>query len=396
MTRQQFFSGNRKNLVKSLDLKPGELAIIPAHVRLQKRHDEAYSLTQDSTFYYLSGLREPDCFLILGQSQEILLAPAIEAHHQLWEGQPSEQQLSQISGIDRVIATSKIQAELTALLAKVKTVYTPLPYKKHRMQKYYRMQPNPARAQLISRLRRASPSLKLADLRPAVASLRMIKQEFELKRIQKAIDITLGAIDLVQKQLANFRFEHEIEALLEYEFRRRGGDGPAYGSIVASGANSTQIHYTDNSAKLDHGLILLDVGASFEGYCADISRTIGVKPFSGRAKDIYQAVEELQKFALNLLKPGVIYEQYQQAVETEAAIYAKRLNLPISKNSTIPHMVSHHLGLDVHDAADYDQPLRAGMVLTVEPGLYDQKAGIGVRLEDDVLITKTGCQILSQ
>ncbi len=397
-----FFSGNRQRLREELNLSKKELVVVPAHMKLQKSHDEAFAFVQDSNFYYLTGIHEPDGVLILTADADVLISSAIDAHHQLWEGQADIKRLINISGIQDVLTGTQGALKLKSLVSSATKVYMPSPYDTRFLHRYYRMVPNPARQNLRRKLKNLNPNLVIEDSRLALAKLRMIKQPAELAAISRAIKITVGSIDTVSKQLAQLKTENELQALLEYEFLRHGADGTAFDSIVASGSNTTQIHYMRNDqVTLDGSLVLLDVGARVSGYASDISRVISQTPFNKRKKQIYDAVKELQDYALTLLKPGIALPDYEDLVDQKSLELTE--DLRVAKHKTvrkelrvIPHLISHHIGLDAHDSADYKAPLQAGMVLAVEPGIYLPEEGIGIRLEDDVMVTSRGINILSK
>jgi Xaa-Pro aminopeptidase len=202
--------------------------------------------------------------------------------------------------------------------------------------------------------------------------------------------------------LKNYTYEYEIVADITRGFIFRGASGHAYEPIVASGVNAATIHHLNyNSLVMNNALILFDVGAEVSNYSADISRTYAVGNPSKRATKVYEAVMRVRQEAFNLLKPGVLPREYEATIDTLIAVELNRLGLlddvtdKKKFRKLYPHLTSHFLGLDTHDSADYEQPLKVGMVLTVEPGIYIQSEGIGVRIEDDVLITKDGIEILS-
>jgi Xaa-Pro aminopeptidase len=264
------------------------------------------------------------------------------------------------------------------------------------------MYTNPARQRLVHQLKKANNDLELVDLRQAVGRLRMVKQLVELEALQKAIDITLAGINDVHKNFLKqkYRNEFEIELALTKAFHANGGNGHSFEPIVAGGAKAATIHPSGNNNSVDYSKgMLLDVGAEFDHYAADISRT-WVPQEDKRFKAVYQAVKDVADYAMSILKPGVKIREYEQQVEARMGKELQKLGL--IKNASheaireyFPHATSHFLGIDVHDSGDYDQPLSEGVVITVEPGIYIPKEGIGVRIEDDVLITATRTKNLS-
>jgi Xaa-Pro aminopeptidase len=225
-----------------------------------------------------------------------------------------------------------------------------------------------------------------------------------LKALQRAIAITADTLAEVRRPefLQTMQYEYELGAAIDYGFRRRGAAGVAFDSVVAAGPHTTTLHHANLNGPLQAGdLVVLDIGAEVEYYAADITRTVSDKPVTGRAKAIYEAVREVQTYAFQQIKPGVLPQEYEKSIETFMGRQLQQLGI-IHETSRptirryFPHATSHFLGLDAHDVGDYRAPYQAGMVITVEPGIYVPEEGIGVRLEDDVLITETGIQNLSQ
>ena len=229
----------------------------------------------------------------------------------------------------------------------------------------------------------------------------MIKQPEELNAIKAAIDLTTQSFMLVHESISSYTYEYEVEAAYTHAFKR-AGRGHAYTPIVASGKNSCTLHYIANSGKISpESLLLLDVGAEVENYAADISRTYAVQAPTARQKSVFRAVKEVQEYAFSLLKPGVTLGEYESKIEAAMVEKLQELRV-ITKDETdevrnyYPHASSHFLGLDVHDVGDYQCPLEPGMVLTVEPGIYLPEENIGIRIEDNVLVTPSGIDILSK
>jgi len=231
----------------------------------------------------------------------------------------------------------------------------------------------------------------------------MIKQPAELAAIQQAINVTTSSLKeaLRPAKLRHYRHEYELEAELSRGFRRRGSEGHAFQPIVAAGERACTLHNVANNGPLaSNQLIVVDVGAQVEHYAADITRTVSNGTPSRRQQAVYSAVLEVQTFAIDLLRPGTLLKDYEQLVEHFMGEKLRELGLiKIIDHDSVrqfyPHATSHFLGLNVHDVGDYDRPLEAGVVLTVEPGIYIQREGLGVRIEDDVLITPKGHKILT-
>ncbi len=386
----EFFNGNRKRISEAL---LDSLILIPAHSLLQSSADTPFPFRQDSNFWYLTGLDEPNLVLSIdtNSGRTNIFLPEQNDYQKLWDGELKATEYQNISGITEFLQRSDLRKQLVkAKKQGLQICYlAPLP----ELVEPYGFYSNPARRTLETEIKLIEPKPK--DIRLELARLRQIKQPIEIEALQKAIDITTITLKDVKTRLADFKTEKEIERALSAGFFNNGADGHGYEPIVASGKNATTIHYMRNNDSVDNkSMILLDVGACVGYYSADISRTWSIVKPSPRQLEVFEAVEELQNRAYSLLKPGVLIKEYQKTMEEEAAKTMK--NLGVTKKQQYPHGFSHFLGLDVHDAGDYDAPLKENSVMTVEPGIYLPEEGIGVRIEDDVFITKTGIKILSK
>src|SRR6185312_5850689 len=234
--------------------------------------------------------------------------------------------------------------------------------------------------------------------------LRMIKQPPELEAMQLAIDVTIATIKetIRPARLGKYAYEYEVEAELTRGFRRRGAAGHSFEPIVAGGERACTLHNVANDSALAAGeLVIIDTGAEVEHYAADITRTISLGAPSRRQQAVHAAVVEVQRFALQLLAPGVLLADYEQQVMHFMGEKLRELGLikSISQESVrkyYPHGTSHFIGLNVHDAGDYERPLEPGVVVSCEPGIYIPAEGIGVRIEDDVLITARGNKVMTK
>jgi Xaa-Pro aminopeptidase len=391
-----FFATNRQVLQRTLE---SDLIVIAANGLLQRSADTTYPFRQDSNFWYLTGIEQADYVLVIIRDSTFLIAPKRADHRDLWDGAVDKKTLRAESGIEDIEEHHAGWTRLDMLLKKHKKVHTIAPAEPY--FESFGFYANPARGALLQALSKHR-KLDIVDCRKALATVRQIKQAPELAALQAAIDITGAALTKVANKLTNYKTEYELAADISREFLKRGAAGHAYQPIVASGRNAATIHYVDNNSILTPGeLVLLDVGAEVSNYSADITRTFAVSEPTDRQQAVFAAVERVHAFALGLLKPGVDMRAYEAQVDTAMAGELRRLGLiqDVTDKRQLkkyyPHLVSHFLGLDTHDAADYTLPLAPGMVLTVEPGIYIPNEGIGVRIEDDVLITESGAEVLS-
>jgi Xaa-Pro aminopeptidase len=395
----EFFAGNRERLRQ---LFTGTAPIVlTANGLLQRGGDSTYPFQQDANFWYLTGIEVPDIVLVIDKTKEYLIVPNREAARVAFDGSVDTEALSRISGVQTVLDEKAGWHQLETRLRRAKHVATlsaPPAY-----VEAHGMYTNPSRAQLITRLQESADSIELLDLNQHMALLRVIKQPEELAAIQEAIDITIDSIKEVTRPgtLARYAHEYEIEADLTRSFRRHGAHGHAFEPIVAGGERACTLHNVANDGTLaSDELLLLDIGAEVEHYAADITRTVSIGQPSRRQEAVFEAVLEVQRFAFGLLKPGGLMKENEQQIEQFMGEKLRELGLIKSiehdeVRKFYPHATSHFLGLNVHDIGDYTRPLEHGMVLTVEPGIYIPDEGIGVRIEDDVLITENGYEILT-
>ncbi len=395
-----FFKSNRKSLIARLP--KSAVAIIPAHTTVQRSGDTEYPFRQNSNFYYLTGINSPNMTLVLTHSDEYLIVPNRDALHDLWIGGVSDKELLAVSGISQIIEKRDEATQINKLIQSSNTIFTLQPYRRHLMLP----EQNSAIRQNYTRLRRQWPKKQHEPLNNHLAELRIVKQATEIKCIEEAINVTRLGLEKAKKLIKPGVNEKALEACLTQHFDIYAS-GHAYTPIVAGGKNACTIHYIANNSLLNKDdLVLFDVGAEYQNYAADISRTIPVTKFSSRQLDVYTVVKTALKGALEFLRPGVsIIESEAQVskIISDGLVDLKLLSRSevdkdkMSYRKYYPHW-PHFLGLDVHDVSsreNYERPLEPGMVLTVEPGIYIPDEGIGVRLEDDVLITKDGVKNLS-
>lgn len=395
----EFFRGNRQRL---RELFTGTAPIVlTANGLLQRGGDIPFPFYQDASFWYFTGCDEPDVVLVLDKEKEYIIVPARDAVRIAFDGAIDETELKHISGIDTVYDEQRGWKKLGARLEKARHVAT-LPAAASYIESMG-MYSNPARRRLISRVKTYNEQIELLDISEHITRLRMLKRPEEVGAIQKAIDVTIKGLREVLRpaKLLKYQYEYEVEADLTRSFRRQGTAGHAFAPIVAGGKNACVLHNERNGDKLTKNeLLLCDVGAEYEHYAADITRTVTVGESSRRQQAVYDSVLEVHTYAVSILQPGVLLKEYEKQVETFMGEKLRELGLikTIDHDAVrtyYPHATSHFLGLNAHDVGIYTEPLMPGMVLTVEPGIYIHDEGIGIRIEDDVLITESGNTILS-
>lgn len=366
---------------------------------LQRSADTTFPYRQDSNFWYLTGITEPDVLLVMEEGSEYLIVPARGSAKQIFDGSIDIAKLSQISGVKEILEEEEGLEKLQATLNRAKEVSSFGAADAYVTQAG--LYTNPARFRLLDALTTQVGKEAVHDIRADMVALRMLKQPSELKAIKRAIAITNEAFREVMQQRTHYAYEYEVAADITQYFMKHNYQH-AYEPIVAGGKRACTLHYIANDHSLDASeLLLIDAGAEVEGYAADITRTLSLGKPAARQKAVHKAVKEVQTFAFEQLKPGVLLKEYEQVVEQKIGQELQKLKLikTIDREAVrryYPHATSHFLGLDVHDVPDYSQPLQPGMVLTVEPGIYIPEESIGIRIEDDVLVTENGIEVLSK
>lgn len=396
--KQDFFTNNRKKL-KNLFMGTAPI-VLSANGLLQQNSDNTYPFRQDSSFWYFTGINIPGALLVMDREDEYLIIPNRSDFSEYADGEINYQDLIDNSGINIILDQTLGWKKLSSRIKKVKHVAI-LPSQGPYIESlgFY---VNPARQVLTDRLKDINQDLKLLDLSGHITRLRSIKQDLEILAIRKAVDITTDTFKVIKKNLKKYVYEYDIEATVLSEFRKKNST-PAYQSIVASGLNACTLHYNQNNSKLNlKQLVLVDIGASVENYASDITRTVSLNDdITKRQQQVLDTVIEVQNFAVAQIKPGVSFKKYELEVEQYMGERLRSLGIIDTTSSGnvrkfFPHSTSHFLGLDPHDVGNYELAFEPGMVITIEPGIYIPTESIGVRVEDDFLITDTGATSLSQ
>ncbi|MCW5965390.1 MAG: aminopeptidase P N-terminal domain-containing protein [Bryobacterales bacterium] len=347
---------------------------------------------QEPNFAWLSGWLEPGAALLLAPADEkhadgdLLFLPDSDATRRLWTGpalDASAARAAQSTGFGDVRRMAHWEETLRVLASRCQHIYCI---------------PGSVTEQ---RLRQAFPFREVISVQPLLADARMRKSDREIAAIREAVSITIAGQRRAWRSLQQSSYEYEVAADLTHEFLRLGSERHAFAPIVACGANACVLHYSRNRSPLRKGeLTILDTGAERAGYCGDLTRTIPVGGrFSKRQRALYDAVLAVQKAVIASVRPGVHLGRqipgsiHQQALSLFAELPLGKGREPLS--AAFPHGIGHHLGIEVHDAHEPHAALAPGMVITVEPGIYLPDEGIGIRIEDDVLVTATGCEVLS-
>ena len=415
----QTYAARREAFVKQM----GEgVAIFPAAPLSIRSHDMEYRYRQDNDFYYLTGFPEPEALCLLSPQHDterfILFVRPRDKDREVWTGRRfGAERAKEIFGADATYTIDKLDEILPQHLATAEKVYYALGRSEPMNAKVLDLM-NRGR---MMRQRSGRGPVSLIDPGEILHELRLHKSAEEIELMRRAVAASAAAHQAAVTLTRPGMYEYEIEALLEFHFRRLGATGPAYPSIVASGTNATILHYLENNQQIQDGdLLLIDAAAEYACYCSDVTRTFPVgSRFSPVQRDVYDLVLTAQKQAIDMVRPGVRFsEVHQRATEIlvdrlrEFGILSGQTKEIIEKGEHrrfFMHGTSHWLGMDVHDVGKYklgeeSRILEPGMVLTVEPGLYiaedaegvnDRYRGIGVRIEDDVLVTADGHEVLT-
>lgn len=393
----EFFTGNRRKFMAGMD--GGSIAVFHAATPVVESGDQFYPYHQSPNFFYLTGIEQSGCILMLHPESkkgetEILFIPKPDPRKAVWNGRMLDKdQAAGMSGVEQVQYVEDFDGKFVVEQEPLEYLYTDYDDEGFRY-------PTSRNDEFLSKVTSRLPGLQTRKANPLMAELRRVKSPEEIQVIRQAIKITGEGIRALWKETKPGLWEYELEAVLTYHFIRNGARRHAFEPIIASGGNSTTLHYIENDKQLADGeMLLTDVGARFVNYCADITRTIPVSGrFSGRQRAVYQAVLDTQKQVIEAVKPGVQVNDLNRLAQDSLGEQLKGLELIADTNETgkyYMHRVSHFLGLDTHDVGTYTGPVEPGCVLTVEPGIYIAEEAFGVRIEDDVLVTDDGCEVLS-
>lgn len=399
-----FFTENRQKV--NARLKPGSVAILHANDIMPTNADGTLPFHQNNSLFYLTGADQEETILLLApdfpdpKMREILFLRETNDEIAVWEGHKlSKSEGTQVSGIQTIKWIHEFEKILYTILAETQHIYL---YQNEHIRNGSKVQT--ANDRFINWCRTQYPLYHYERLAPILYDLRCIKSAPEIKTLEHACHITEQGFRRVLEVIKPGVWEYEIEAEYAYIFLQNRSRGFAYTPIIAGGANACVLHYIENNQQLHDGdLLLMDVGAEYGNYNADMTRTVPVNGrFTKRQRQVYDAVLRVKNQATDLLRPGNTIPEYHKAVGeimTAELIELGLLDKTDVKNQNpdwpaykkyFMHGTSHHLGLDVHDVASIYKKFEPGMVFTVEPGIYIPAEGLGIRLEDNIEITATG------
>lgn len=397
--KNNFFVNNRNKLGEIM--KADSIAVFFAGRAPYKSADDMYAFTPNRNFYYLSGIEEEKVILMMwklgDKLSECLFIEERDEVMAKWVGETiSVEQAESNSGIDDIRYLKDFNGDLGSLMNiyGIEDIYLDLERQEVDI-------PASKSQEFANTMLSKYPYVKINNVYKDIAKLRTIKCKEEVDIIRDAIDITYEGIKSIWKNAIPGMMEYEIEAYFNFELNKRGVKEFAFDTIAASGKNATVLHYSSNNTKTqDNELMLLDLGAQYQLYNADISRTFPLNgKFTERQKQVYNIVLKANEEVMKAVKPGVTLMELQNLCKSILAEGCKSIGL-IKEDSELSkyyfHGVSHPLGLDTHDVGSRGMKLEAGMIITDEPGLYIEEEGIGIRIEDDILVTENGYENLSQ
>ena len=393
------FAEHREKLYQSI--AENTLVIVYAGIPIHTNEDGYYDFVVNSQYFYLTGLeRENTAFLAYKtaeKTREFLFIEEPDPLSERWTGKmPTVEEVRTISGIEDVRYTDNLEGAISSFMGRfrVEQMYFDL----YRCQMNDLPDYNPVMAE---RFRQAYPHVILKDLHTACVPLREQKDAQEVESIRKALDITRQGLEYVMKNLKPGMMEYQVQADFEYTCRRLGAKRQAFPTIAGSGINGCMMHYETNHCEVQDGsLILLDLGAKVENYCSDITRTYPANgKFSPRQREIYELVLKANEAVVAAAKPGITTKDLNDVacqVLGEGLIAMGMIQDISEVKKYYMHSVSHPIGIDVHDISLAGDVLAPGWVISNEPGLYIDEEAIGIRIEDDLLITEDGCEVLSK
>jgi Xaa-Pro aminopeptidase len=400
----QLFVTNRQRFVERM--KPGSIAVIVSNDEVPSNGDALYPFKQNSDLYWLCGITQEDTMVILfpdnpdPEYKEVLVLVRPEEHKEKWNGKRlRKHEATAISGMQTVIWLDSLDALLQPWIHLADTIYLDT-NENDRKGSLLRTRDY----RFVDEMKSRYPLHQYERAAKLMKELRSIKTNYEIEVVKQAVDITHHAFNRVLSFIKPGVMEYEIEAEILHTFLSRRAEGPAYGSIVAGGDRARTLHYVFNNQECKDGeLVLMDFGAEYGGYAADLTRTVPVNgKFTERQKEVYNACLHLHNYAKSLLKPGITIADYTERVGEEATRQFLTIGLlseaEVKNQDTgnkayrkyLYHGISHHLGLDVHDIGTRTEPIKQGMLFTVEPGIYIEEEGMGIRIENNVWITENG------
>ena len=395
-----FFTQNRQRLAERMP--QNSIAVLFAGKAPCKRGDEYYPFSPDRNFYYLTGIEREDMIFVLAkygaQTEEILFLPRDNGEMAKWVGaNMTAEEAQEVSGISDLRPLDAFTEDFAALVFRQNLTTLCLDME-HRQ---WADTQTPA-LRFAAECRANYPAMQFLDLYPIFGDLRLIKTPFELERMRKAMEITRKGLEAMMLHARPNMYEYEMEAYFDFTLMQNGVRHKAFSTIAAAGERATILHYSKNDGIAKDGdLLLVDCGAQYEWYNGDITRTFPVNgKFTPRQRMVYEIVLEGQQKVIDAIRPGLPFSRLNEILKEHYLTALQEIGLAETMEDVTKyyyHGVSHYLGAETHDIGRYiSRDLQPGMVLTVEPGLYIPQWESGIRIEDDVLVTENGCEVMTK
>lgn len=391
---------NRNNLLDKI--KDDSIIVLFAGKAVQKTGDQTYPFTPNRNFYYLTGIKEENHILVMSKINGVktskLYIKDIDLELEKWIGKSiRKEEAIEITAVDEVKFKSQFDADIHSIIAMSEEINLYLDLEKMSVNSEGKI-PHKFASEIVSKY----PQVRVNNIYSKIGELRLKKSEEEVEKIRKAIEITKSGIELLMKEAKVGMKEYELEAYFDFNCKVKGATGLAFTTIAAAGKNATTLHYVDNNSELkENDLILFDLGAEYNCYNADISRTFPINgKFTERQKEVYNSVLKVNEEIIKLIKPGMKYKEVNEKATDLIAEECIKLGLIDDKKDVRKyyyHSIGHSLGMDTHDieTPHRDITFEPGVIFTVEPGIYIEEEGIGIRIEDDILVTEDGVINLS-
>lgn len=400
---KEFYINNRKKYLNSVN--DNSVTVLFSGKTIQKSCDQDYPFSVNRNFYYLTGINQDNVILVLVKgingNKEYLLIEENDIVLSKWVGMKlTKEEASTITGIDNILYINNFDTLIHSLLNSSRKNNEELSYLYLDLERRSDVDYTSLALNFSEKIIRKYPEVKIENAYPKVVRLRMNKTSEEIAKMQESIDVTKGALENVLCNIKPGLYEYQIETYFDSYIKFHGQKKTSFETICATGKNATILHYVDNDTVIQDGdLVLFDLGCCTDYYISDISRTYPANgKFTERQKEIYEIVLNCNKKCIEFLKPGISWDEYNQYANKLLIEGLKSLGM-IKEDKELRkyywHSIGHSTGLDTHDPDNRNIKFEEGMVVTVEPGLYLEDEGIGIRIEDNVLITKDGCINLS-
>ncbi len=397
MLKKEFYINNRKKYAELI--KDNSITVISSGTVYNMSADEDFDFEIDKNFYYLTGINQEEVTLVITKInnivKEYLFIVKNDPIKVKWVGAKLEKEEAQeLSGIENILYDNNLFEDIQKLITnEIFDVYLNLERKKG-----YHYEHNQA---FSNKITKAFPELNVNDCYRLIVGLRSVKSKEEVELVKEAIEVTRIGIEKLMTESHSGIYEYQLENHFDFVIKENGQRPHSFKTIAAGGKNATILHYSFNNNLLNENeLVLFDLGTETDIYISDITRTFPVNgKFTKRQREVYEEVLNVNKKCIEFLKPGLTmieYNNYAKKLLTEACYRLKLIDKDEDLIKYYFHSIGHSIGLDTHDPCFYENGIVEGMMLTVEPGLYIPEEGIGIRIEDDVLITKDGCENLSE